>query len=59
MCVMAEILKEIALDEFGTLEGVTISYTIDPETHRVSYYFTRGQALGSARRPPASSLGPI
>ncbi len=56
---MAEILKAIALDEFGTLEGVTISYTIDPETRRVSYCFTRDQAFDSAHRPPASSLGQI
>ena len=38
---MAEILKDIALREFGTLDGVTISYTIDPETGRVLYCFTR------------------
>ena len=38
---MAEILETLALEEFGTLEGVTITYTIDPETGRVHYVFTR------------------
>ena len=55
---MAEILKAIALDEFGTLDGVTISYDIDPETGRVSYCFTREQSRGQTR-PSAHSLGPI
>ena len=54
---MAEILKAIALDEFGTLDGVTISYDIDLETGRVSYCFTRVQPRGSA--PATPSLGPI
>ena len=54
---MAEILKAIALDEFGTLDGVTISYDIDPETGRVSYCFTRVQPRSPALAAP--SLGPI
>ena len=38
---MSEILETLALEEFGTLEGVTITYTIDPETGEVNYVFTR------------------
>ncbi len=38
---MEEKIKELALKEFGTLEGVTISYTINPETRRIQYCFTR------------------
>ena len=38
---MSEILETLALEEFGTLEGVTITYTIDPETGEVHYVFTR------------------
>ena len=38
---MEETIKALALEEFGTLEGVTISDTIDPVTHRVHYCFTR------------------
>ena len=38
---MSEILEMLALEEFGTLEGVTITYTIDPETGQVHYVFTR------------------
>ena len=38
---MAEILKSIALREFGTLEGVTISYTIDWATGKVNYFLSR------------------
>lgn len=38
---MSEILETLALEEFGTLEGVTISYTVDPETGQVHYVFTR------------------
>jgi hypothetical protein len=38
---MEEKMKELALREFGTLKGVTISYTVDPETGRVRYCFTR------------------
>ena len=41
MFAMAEILKSIALREFGTLEGVTISYSIDWDTGQVSYCFRR------------------
>ena len=54
---MAEILKAIALDEFGTLEGVTISYEVNPETGRVSYCFTRDHPRDLA--PAPQSLGPI
>jgi len=38
---MKELLKTLALQEFGTLEGVSISYTIDPETGQIHYFFTR------------------
>ena len=38
---MQELLKQLALEEFGTLDGVTISYTVDPKTGRVHYCFTR------------------
>ena len=38
---MSEILEKLALEEFGTLEGVTITYTIDLETGQVHYVFTR------------------
>lgn len=38
---MKELLKTLALQEFGTLEGVTITYTIDPKTGLVHYFFTR------------------
>ena len=38
---MEEKIKELALREFGTLKGVTITYTVDPVTHRVQYCFTR------------------
>ena len=38
---MSEILETLALEEFGTLEGVTISYTVDPETGQVHYVITR------------------
>jgi hypothetical protein len=38
---MKELLKTLALQEFGTLEGVTITYTIDLETGQVHYVFTR------------------
>lgn len=41
LCVMSEILKDLALQEFGTLEGVTITYSIDESTGRVHYCFTR------------------
>lgn len=33
--------KRIALEEFGTLAGVTISVSIDVETGRVSYCLSR------------------
>ena len=39
--MMEEKIKALALNEFGTLEGVTISYYIDPATHRIHYCFTR------------------
>ena len=57
VCAMAEILKAIALDEFGTLEGLTISYEVNPETGRVSYCFTRDHPRDLA--PAPQSLGPI
>ena len=38
---MEETIKALALEEFGTLEGVTITYTVDPVTRRVHYCFTR------------------
>lgn len=38
---MEEKIKALALKEFGTLEDVTISYTVDPATGRVNYCFTR------------------
>ena len=38
---MEEKIKALALEEFGTLEGVTMSYTIDPVTRRVHYCVTR------------------
>lgn len=39
--MMEEKIKALALSEFGTLEGVTISYYIDPATRRIHYCFTR------------------
>ena len=39
--MMEEKIKALALNEFGTLEGVTISYYVDMETRRVHYCFTR------------------
>jgi hypothetical protein len=39
--MMEEKIKALALNEFGTLEGVTISYYVDMETGRVHYCFTR------------------
>ena len=39
--MMEEKMKALALREFGTLEGVTISYYIDRATGRVYYCFTR------------------
>ena len=39
--MMEEKIKALALNEFGTLEGVTISYYVDVETGRVHYCFTR------------------
>jgi len=38
---MKKMLEKLALEEFGTLEGVTISYSIDPATGRLHYCFTR------------------
>ena len=38
---MEEKMKALALKEFGTLEGVTIYYTVDPVTRRIHYCFTR------------------
>ena len=31
----------MVIEEFGTLEGVNITYTVDPVTRRVQYCFTR------------------
>ena len=39
--MMEEKIKALALNEFGTLEGVTISYYIDMATRRVHYCFMR------------------
>ena len=39
--MMEEKMKALALSEFGTLEGVSISYYIDSSTGRVHYCFTR------------------
>ncbi len=33
--------KKIALEEFGTLAGVTISLNVDDETGQVSYCLSR------------------
>ena len=38
---MEEILRNLALKEFGTLDGVTIRYSVDPQTGRVNYCFSR------------------
>ena len=38
---MEEKMKALALSEFGTLDGVTITYSIDTATGRVVYCFTR------------------
>lgn len=38
---MEEKMKALALQEFGTLEGVTITYSVDPTTGRINYCFTR------------------
>ena len=40
-CEMEEKMKELALREFGTLKGVTITYKVDQATGRVLYCFTR------------------
>ena len=40
-CAMYEILKNLAVKEFGTLEGVTITYSIDRESGRVNYCLMR------------------
>ena len=39
--VMEEKMKALALQEFGTLEGVTITYSVDSATGRINYCFTR------------------
>ena len=39
--MMEEKIKALALREFGTLEGVTISYYVDLATRRIHYCFTR------------------
>ncbi|MBR4651736.1 MAG: hypothetical protein IKO72_00090 [Kiritimatiellae bacterium] len=38
---MAALLEKLALHEFGTLDGVIITYYIDPVTRRIHYCFTR------------------
>ncbi len=38
---MEERMKALALKEFGTLEGVTIQYTVDRESGRVTYCLSR------------------
>ena len=40
---MEEKMKALALQEFGTLEGVTITYSVDSATGRINYCFTRRQ----------------
>ena len=39
--MMEEKMKALAFSEFGTLEGVTITYSVDPATGRIYYCFTR------------------
>ncbi len=34
-------IKELARSEFGTLEGVSIIWSRDPESGRIHYCFTR------------------
>ncbi len=36
-----EVAKKIALEEFGTLSGVTISLNIDEKTGKISYFLSR------------------
>ena len=36
-----EEVKKIALEEFGTLSGVTISLSVDDETGQVNYCLSR------------------
>ncbi len=38
---MDEMMKQLALKEFGTLDGVTITYSQDPQTGRIAYCFSR------------------
>lgn len=36
-----KLMKEMALKEFGSLDDVTISFTQDPDTGRITYVFSR------------------
>ncbi|MGN0853592.1 MAG: hypothetical protein ACI4Q3_09485 [Kiritimatiellia bacterium] len=39
--MLEETIKAMALKEFGTLEGVRISYSVDRVTGRLHYCFSR------------------
>ena len=41
MMMIEEIIKELARREFGTLEGVTITWSRDPSSGRIHYCFNR------------------
>ena len=47
--MLEEKIKAMALREFGTLEGVEISYSVDSATGRVHYCFTRALKPRSPR----------
>ena len=36
-----EMIKDLARSEFGTLEGVDIVWSRDPENGRINYFFSR------------------
>ena len=38
---LEKLMREMALKEFGSLDGVTITFTRDAETGRVTYVFSR------------------
>jgi hypothetical protein len=39
--MIEEAMKKLAIDEFGTLEGVEIQYVVDSQTGRIQYCIWR------------------
>jgi len=39
--MIEEMIRKLARDEFGTLEGVTITWSRDPVSGRINYCFSR------------------